>query len=282
MKASLLTVLEKAKRESYAVGAFNFHNLEILQGIIAGAEDLSSPVIAQITPPYIRSIGLEVITSYATRLIEGSKVPVVLHLDHGDSFELVQKCLCSGFSSVMIDGSKLPLDENIELTRRVVEIGKALSEEVGIEGELGSIGGVEDEVIKGDAGDLVKPEEAVQFVRETGVDALAPAIGTAHGIYKSKPNIRFHLAQELNKVLDVYMVLHGGTGIDAETFKLLIGSGFYKINVGTQLKHSWYTSLNNSFAKGDTDPRKANEGVVETIKEIVKEKIAFFGSAQKA
>ncbi|MFZ7104218.1 MAG: class II fructose-bisphosphate aldolase [Peptococcaceae bacterium] len=279
---SYISLLQTAKRNSYAVGAFNFHNLEVLQGIIAAAEEMSAPVIVQTTPPYIKDIGLKTIAAVAKEIIAESSVPVALHLDHSNSFELVQKCLVSGFTSVMIDGSKLPFAQNIKLTKKVVEITKAVEEGIGVEAELGSIGGVEDQFLDGGSGDIIDPEEAVKFVEETGIDALAPAIGTAHGIYKSEPQIRFDVAQELNRIITIPLVLHGGSGLDERTFQKLIRLGFSKVNVGTELKIAWYKALENSFQNGRTDPLAANAEAKKAVKEAVINKIKIFGSEGKA
>lgn len=282
MEVSYKTLVETAKRNSYAVGAFNFHNLEILQGIIAAAEEMSSPVIVQTTPPFINEPGFKAVISEAKELVTKCKVPAVLHLDHSNSFQLVQRCLINGFTSVMIDGSKLPFEENVLLTKRVVEISKAASEEIAVEAELGSIGGVEDQFINGGNGDIVIPDEAVKFVEETGIDALAPAIGTAHGIYKSEPVIRFDVAQELNKLINIPMVVHGGSGLDVATFQRLIQLGFSKVNVGTELKIAWYKALENCFQNGKTDPIYAANEARKAVKEIVIGKIKIFGSEGKA
>ena len=204
-----------------------------------------------------------------------------LHLDHSNSFQLVQRCLVNGFTSVMIDGSKLPFEQNLELTKKVVEISKALSEDVAVEAELGSIGGVEDNLIDGGSGDIVIPEEAGKFVEQTGIDALAPAIGTAHGIYKSEPIIRFDVAKELNKLIKIPMVVHGGSGLDVETFQKLIQLGFSKINVGTELKIAWYKALENCFQNGKTDPIYAANEARKAV-EVVMGKMKISGSVGRA
>jgi len=227
-------------------------------------------------------LGLKTIDVLAKELISRSNVPVALHLDHSNSFELVQKCLVNGFTSVMIDGSKMPFDKNIELTKKVVEITRAAGDEIGVEAELGSIGGVEDQFIDGGSGEIINPKEAVKFVEETGIDALAPAIGTAHGIYKSEPKIRFDVAEELSNMIKIPMVLHGGSGLNEMTFQKLIQMGFSKIKVGTELKIAWYRALENSFKNGRTDPLLANGEAKEVVKEAVKAKIKIFGSAGKA
>jgi len=282
MEVSYIKLVEIAKRNSYAVGAFNFHNLEVLQGIIAAAEELSSPVIVQTTPPFINDIGFKPVIFAAREIVSKCSVPVALHLDHSNSFELVQKCLVNGFTSVMIDGSKMSFERNVELTKKVVEISKAVREDIAVEAELGSIGGVEDQIIDGGSGEIIIPEEAVKFVEQTGIDALAPAIGTAHGIYKSEPIIRFDVAAELSKLIKIPMVVHGGSGLDVATFQKLIQLGFSKVNVGTELKIAWYKALENSFKNGKTDPLLASAEARKAVKEVVIDKMKIFGSVSKA
>src|SRR5690606_31282371 len=160
-------------------------------------------------------------------------LPIALHLDHGSSFEVAMACIRAGFSSVMFDGSHYPLEENIRLTKEIVKAAHAMG--VSVEGELGTIGGVEDDISVDEAdASLAKPEEAIRFYEETGVDALAIAVGTAHGMYKGEPNIRFDIIDEVAKAIPVPIVLHGGSGVKDEAIKEAIAKGVGKINVNTE------------------------------------------------
>ena len=179
----VVEMLKNAEAGGYAVGAFNCNNMEIVQAIVAAAEAENSPVIMQASQGAIKYAGLDYIVAMANLAAEHTQVPVALHLDHGTSYEQAVRCIHAGFSSVMIDGSKLPLDENIRLTRRVLDVARAVG--VSVEAELGKIGGTEDDIVVSERDALLTdPEEAATFVNETKVDALAVAIGTAHGQYK--------------------------------------------------------------------------------------------------
>lgn len=269
-------VLKDAKRKGYAVGAFNFHNQDILEAIINAAQELNSPVIVQITPPYIQNLGLEICGAMAKQLAQKAKVPVVVHLDHGNSFALVQKCLLNGFTSVMFDGSRLPLAENIKYTKQVVDASHALG--ISVEGELGSIGGVEDDMTAGERGKLIVPKEGQLFVQETGVDVLAPAIGTAHGIYKEEPVLDLERLKQVASLTNCYLALHGGSGLTEEQLKEMIGAGINKVNVGTELKLSWTKAVRDSLEAGITEPMKIRSSCLTRVKEIVKNKISILGS----
>jgi len=273
-------VLKEAKSKGYAVGAFNFHNQDVLEAILNAAEELNSPVIVQITPPYIQNLGLEVCSVIAKELIKRCKVPVVLHLDHGNSFELAQKCLVNGFSSIMFDGSKLPLKDNIKYTKQVCDACHALG--VSVEGELGAIGGVEDNMVEGESNNLIIPEEAQLFVEETDVDVLAPAIGTAHGIYKQEPVLDFARLEKVHSLTTCYLALHGGSGLTEEQYKEMLIIGINKINVGTELKLGWANSVKKAIEAGITEPMKIRNQCLTDIEEIVKNKISIFGSENRA
>jgi len=272
-------VLKDAKEKGYGVGAFNFHNQDILEAIILAAEEMNAPVIAMVTPPYIQNLGLEVCAAVGKELARKSKVPVVLHFDHGNSFELAMKCLVHGFSSVMFDGSRLPLEENIRMTKQVADVCRAVG--ASIEGELGAIGGVEDGM-KSDGANLVIPEEAQMFVEKTGVDVLAPSIGTAHGIYKSEPVLDYERLGKVRALTDCYLALHGGSGLTAEQFKKMIATGINKVNVGTELKLGWSHSAKKTMEAGIMEPSKIRNQCLADVKEIVKEKIKIFGSENRA
>ena len=192
-------LLQRADREGYAVGAFNANNMEIIQAIVEAAEKENSPVIMQASQGAIKYAGLEFITGMVKIAAEATQVPVALHLDHGTDFDQVIKCIRSGFSSVMYDGSKLPLEENIAITNKVLEITRPIG--VSVEAELGKIGGTEDDVHVSDREAMyTDPEEARYFVEKTGIESLAIAIGTAHGQYKGDPKLDFERLQKIKEL----------------------------------------------------------------------------------
>ena len=226
-------ILIPARADKYAVGAFEVWNLESVQAVIAAAEKLNQPVILQIGPFEADHAGLEDISHISLYHARRANVPVAVHLDHGESFERTMQCINHGFTSVMLDVSHLPYEENLAATKEVVHIAHAAG--VTVEGELGRIGSEEVgiDVTDSDA-HLTDPHEAVEFVKETGVDVLAVAIGTAHGFYKSKPNIRIELLKELADKISIPLVLHGGSGIALEVIRKTISLGIAKVNICTE------------------------------------------------
>lgn len=228
-------------------------------------------------------MGLEYAVAMARVAAEESGLPIALHLDHGSSFEIVMKCIRAGFTSVMFDGSHLPLEENIRLTKKVVEAAHAVG--VSVEGELGTIGGVEDDLsVDDEDAMLAKPEEAIRFWEETGVDALAIAVGTAHGMYKGEPRIRFEIIEEVARNIDVPIVLHGGSGVPDEAIRKSIELGVGKINVNTENQVAMTNTIRDIFARDEKvyDPRKYLGPAKDAMKEVVRAKIRLFGSAGKA
>ena len=209
-------VLDKANKGNYAVGAFNINNMEILQSIIAAAEEKQAPVILQTSEGAIKYAGIEYIAAMVKVAAEKASVPVVLHLDHGTTYDTIMKCIKYGWTSVMIDGSHLPLDENIAATKDIIKVAHACG--VSVEAELGRLGGIEDNInVDEKDARFTSPDEAVKFVAETGVDSLAIAIGTAHGKYKGVPKLDFERLQTIKALIpDTPIVLHGASGIPEE------------------------------------------------------------------
>lgn len=276
-------LLKKAEQGGYAVGAFNCNNMEIVQAIIAAAEAEKSPVIMQASQGAIKYAGINYITSMAKVAAENASVPVALHLDHGTSFDQVMQCIRYGFSSVMIDGSKLPLEENIELTNRVIAVARPCG--VSVEAELGKIGGTEDDIHVDERDALfTKPEEAKEFVERTGVDALAVAIGTAHGQYKGVPELDFPRLEKIKALVNIPIVLHGSSGVPDDAIQKAISLGVRKVNIDTNIREAFVQAcrdvLNNN-AK-EIDPRKVLGPAREAATEIIREKIRLFGSSGKA
>jgi len=227
-------ILIPARSGGYAVGAFEVWNLESVQAVASVAEGMSQPVILQIGPSEADHAGLEDISHIDVFHARRAKIPVVIHLDHGDTFERVMQCISHGFTSVMLDVSHLPYAENLAITKEVVRIAHACG--VSVEGELGRIGGEEVGIdVTNDDACPTNPDQALEFVKETQIDALAVAIGTVHGFYKSKPNIRLGVLEEIAERVSIPLVLHGGSGTPDKDVSKAISIGIAKVNVCTEL-----------------------------------------------
>lgn len=283
---SMTEMLNTAKEEKYAVGQFNLNNLEFTQAILQAAEEEKSPVILGVSEGAARYMGgFKLIVAMVKELIEeyGVTVPVAIHLDHGSSYESCAKAIQAGFTSVMIDGSHHPLEENIALTKKVVEL--AHFHGVSVEAELGRIGGQEDDLVVDDADAMYAiPSECDQLVRETGVDCFAPALGSVHGPYKGKPNLGFDRMKEVMELTGIPLVLHGGTGIPTKDIERAISLGTAKINVNTENQISSAKAVRETLAAKpeEYDPRKYLGPAREAIKQTVKGKMREFGSAGQA
>ena len=230
--------LQYARAHTYAVGAFNIFNYLSARAVIRAASTLNCPVILQTSSATVRKFGPAELGTMLRQLAWNAPVNVLVHLDHCQDVELAKACIDSGWDAVMYDGSRLPLEDNIENCKKVVDY--AHHRGVHVEGELGRIAGVEDDLkVKDDEATGATLEESIYFVRESGIDAFAPAIGTAHGVYKGTPKINFELVDQLRQAIDTPIVSHGGTGLSEETFLRLIKKGGAKINVSTALKHGY-------------------------------------------
>ena len=277
MYSTLKEVLKEANDLNMAVGAFNTHNLEMLPAIIKAAVKEKTPVIVQTSCGTANYIGHKNLVSICKSMADEYGAEVVLHLDHAKDYDEIRKAIDAGYSSVMFDGSSLPLKENILGTKRVVAYAKKYG--VSVEAELGTVGGTEDGIaVAQDEVRYTNPADAVEFVKQTGIDALAVAIGTNHGQYKSKTNINFERLKEIKDVVDIPLVIHGGTGVKEEDVKKVIDLGIRKFNVGTELLVGW-----NRESKTCYDEHKENisnrENVVpclNVIEEIVSRKIKLF------
>ena len=237
-----------------AVGAFNVHCFEMLPAMVRAAEELGVPVILQTSLGTARYIGFEPLIAAVKAIAEKSAVSVALHMDHCKDIDALKEAIDKGYSSVMYDGSSLSLEENIKNTKEVVAY--AHERNVSVEGEVGSIGGAEEGVVvaKDDAM-YTKPEDALYFAENTGVDALAVSIGTTHGQYKSKAKINYELLAELKaKLGDTGLVLHGGTGVSDEDMRRCVREGMKKINVGTELNKSYIEVVRETFTGEDVTP----------------------------
>ncbi len=267
-------ILEKANSNNYAVGGFNINNMEFLQGIIEAAEEVNSPLILQTSEGAINYIGMDYVIGMVEAATKDVNIPVALHLDHGGSFEKAMECIRRGYSSVMIDGSKKPFAENVELTRSVVKAAHSVG--VTVEAELGKLG-------EGKDNTFTDPDEAVEFVEKTGVDALAIAIGTAHGVYKGEPELDFQRLEEINSKVDVPLVLHGASGVPEEDVRKAVKMGINKVNVNTDFQQAFTARVRELFAADPElyDPRKYCGPGRDAIREKVKEKIDILGSKDR-
>ncbi|MCR2805479.1 class II fructose-bisphosphate aldolase [Paenibacillus soyae] len=281
---SMKDMLNKALAGGYAVGQFNINNLEWTQAILDAAQTEQSPVILGVSEGAAKYMGgFKVITAFVQALIEEQKitVPVAIHLDHGSSFDKCKAAIDAGFTSVMIDASHHPFEENVETTKKVVEY--AHSKGVSVEAELGTVGGQEDDVIA-DGVIYADPKECFELVQRTGIDCLAPALGSVHGPYKGEPNLGFKEMEEICQTIKLPLVLHGGTGIPTEQIKKSISLGTAKINVNTENQIAFTKTVREVLASDSEvyDPRKFIGPGREAIKQTVIGKIREFGSSNKA
>lgn len=274
--------LQYARQHTYAVGAFNIFNYLSARAVIRAASALNCPVILQTSAATVKKFGPLELGTMLRQLAWNAPVNVLIHLDHCQDVELAKACIDSGWDGIMYDGSRLPIEENIANCREVVCY--AHHRGVQVEGELGRIAGVEDD-LKVDEKEAVgtKLEEAVYFVKESGIDAFAPAIGTAHGVYKGTPKIDFELVKQLRMEIDTPIVIHGGTGLSEETFQKLILNGGAKINVSTALKHGYIDGCREYMAANPEklDPIGFDQYLNCRIKDIAMEHMTIFRSVMQ-
>ena len=271
-------MLAKAREGKYAIGAFNAENMEMVQAIIAGAEQMRAPVMVQTTPGTLKYADPMIFAGMVSRLAQAASVPVALHLDHGNSVELAEYCVKQGYTSVMIDGSLLPFEENIALSRRVVE----MAGEIPVEAELGTVGGKEDTHSAGIA--YTDPDQAEEFVRRTGIYSFAPAIGTAHGVYKAEPKLDLERLSEISGRVGIPLVLHGTSGVPDDTVRECIRRGICKVNYATDLRITFTKAVQAYIAENGAafDPKKYLGAARTAVTERVCELIRVCGSDGKA
>jgi len=281
---TLKEILAGTREENYAVGGFNFNGYEDAQGIIQGAVEKNSPVILMASMGAVKYIGLEQLAGMVKGMAKAVDIPVCLHLDHATDHALIKEAIREGFTSVMIDASARDYETNIAESKAIVEFAGIYG--CSVEAELGKVGGKEDNIVVEDASAaFTDPADVPRFVDETGIDALAVAIGTVHGFYKSEPQLDFDRLAEILKITNCPLVLHGGSGVPVADFKKCVRMGMSKINVGTELKATFSTAVRSAVdgnPESEFDPRKYVGGVKEACAEVVKEKIDIFGSADKA
>ncbi len=270
-------ILEKAKQGNYAVPHFNINNLEWTRYILEEMQELNSGVILGVSEGAIKYMGgVNVVTNLVKSLIKdlNIQIDVVLHLDHGSSFEICQKCIDAGFTSVMIDASHYPLLKNIEITKKVVEY--AHDKNVTVEAEIGQIGGTEDGMEGKNYN--AKLEDVIALVNSTHIDSVAPALGSVHGLYKGKPNLDFITMKKISENVSIPLVLHGGTGIPDNLIQEAIKNGINKININTELQIAWANEVKKFLKENETvyDPRKVISSGEKAVKNVVKEKTKLF------
>lgn len=274
-------MLENAQKGGYAVGAFNAENMEMIKAIIAAAEEIKAPVMIQTTPSTIKYGTVE--TFYAMTAAEAAKasVPVCLHLDHGNSFELAVQAMKAGYTSVMIDGSHEDFEGNIQISKKVADVANALG--IPVEAELGKVGGKEDDLVA-EADTNTDPKEAKEFVERTGITSLAVAIGTAHGFYAGTPVLDKVRVSEIKELVDVPLVLHGASGLSDEDVKECVSRGICKVNFATELRVAYTNACKKLLEENPEtyDPKKLGVVAMEAVKELVKERMKVCGCDGKA
>lgn len=274
-------MLNDARDGGYAVGAFNAENAEMVWAIVNAAEELKAPVIIQTTSSTLKYFPPAYFANMAKAAAASVSVPVAIHLDHGASFELAKECIDSGYTSVMIDGSALPYEENIRVTQKVRDYADNFG--IPVESELGKIGGKEDDT-ESDEDQYTDPAQAADFVSRTGISSLAVAIGTAHGIYAKKPVLDFNRATLIKKVVSIPLVMHGASGLSDEALREGVEKGMAKINFATELRIAFTDAVKAHMTEhpNDFDPKKYLGTARIAVKELVKAKILVCGSAGKA
>ena len=270
-----------AQKNGYGICGFNIHNLETLKAATSTAFEERAPIILQATPGTVQFAGADYLASMAKVASEKYDIPIAMHLDHGEDYGMVMECLRAGFTSIMIDGSQHPYDENIAMVKKVVEAAHLMG--VPVEAELGMIGGIEDDLVA-EVNDLyTDPKVAVDFVAKTGIDSLAIAIGTAHGLYKKKPQLDFDRLAQIRQKVAIPLVLHGASDLPDESVRRCIELGINKINIATELKIAFSGAIKTVFntKSEENDPRKLFTPGIEAMKAVVKNKIYLTGSAGK-
>ncbi len=280
---NLAEVMQPAARDGYAVAAFNIVNFQTAQAIVQAAEAIRSPLILQTSVSTVKAIGAEPLIHFLRHLAKAAAVPVAIHLDHCTDIDLALRCADLGWSSVMIDLSKRPFEENMRETALVAAYCHARG--VSVEGELGAILGVEDHIVVSERdATLADPALSVEYCRETKIDAFAPAIGTAHGLYKGVPNVEFDLLRTITDRVECPTVVHGGTGLSDEAFRRCVENGAAKINISTAVKIAWCQSLLSYLQAHaeENNPLKSDAAAMKAVAEIATVHMKLFGSADRA
>lgn len=273
-------ILPKARKEGYGVGAFNILDYASMEAVIESAEELKAPVIIQTSVKTVLYWGYGPIISWFRYLAEKAAVPVAIHLDHCKDVDVIRNCIKNGWTSVMIDASSKPYEENLAISEEVVRMAKP--ENVTVEAELGEISGVEDDISVDDRdAHLADPKKSIEFCEKLNLDLFAPAIGTAHGLYKGTPMIAFDRLEQISNATGLPIALHGGTGLSDDVFRRCIALGCAKINISTLLKHSFIDGFCNYQQEhpDEYNPLKALAAQKEDLMEKIKGMIRVFGGA---
>lgn len=280
---NLADILKPAARDGYAVAAFNIVNFQTAQAIVQSAETIHSPLIIQTSVSTVKAIGIEPLIHFLYDLADKAAVPVAIHLDHCPDIDLALRCADLGWSSVMVDLSKRPFEENLRETARVVSYCHDLG--VSVEGELGAILGVEDHIVVSERdASLADPVLSIEYCRETKIDAFAPAIGTAHGLYKGVPQVEFDLLRTIAASVACPTVVHGGTGLSDYAFRRCIENGAAKINISTAVKIAWSQSMLRYLQEHseENNPLKSDAAAMKAVAETAIAHMKLFGSENKA
>ncbi len=284
----MLGVFKEAKQNKYAIGAFNVSNLEQLKAIVLAAQNLKSPAFISTSEGESRFIGKKQVRALIDVCKKETGLPLVLHLDHGKSLEVIKEAMEAGYDSIHFDGSELDFEENIKVTKQVVELAREKGIE-NVEGEIGYLRGKSEiqEKVEIQEEDLTDPKQALEFTKQTGINSLAVAIGNIHGVFKSakNPHLFLERLKEISQALDdeIGLVLHGGSGTPEQDVKKAIGLGVVKVNVNTELRMAYTNSLKKTLENNPNQitPYKLMPPTVETVQKVVEEKIKLFGSDNK-
>jgi ketose-bisphosphate aldolase len=280
---NMRAMLSKAAAGKYAVGAFNILDYNSARAVVQAAGELRAPVIIQTSAKTVTFWGSRTLMSWLRELAADAPVPVAVHLDHCKDVDLIGECIEAGWTSVMIDASARPFEENLSLSRRVVEMARPRN--VTVEAELGAIVGVEDDIhVKEQDSHLADPAQAVEFCAKVQPDCFAPAIGTAHGIYKGEPKIAYHILEKVAAATRVPIALHGGTGLSDEVFRRCIALGCAKVNISTQIKYAFIDGFIGYHNAHNTqyDPLKVIQAQFDEMRNGIAANIELFGGAGKA
>ena len=268
-------LLIDARKNGYAVGAFNVENMEMVMAVAAAAEETDSPVIMQTTPKTVKYAGLDYFLSLVRVAAERSHVPMACHLDHGDSFAMAVAAFRAGYTSVMIDGSRLPFEENVALTRSVTDVCHAGG--VPVEGELGVVGGKEDDLKaeKSRLNPFTDPDEAAEFVERTKADTLAVGIGTSHGVYKGIPQVNVDVLSKISAAVEIPLVMHGTSGVPDGQVRDCVRRGICKVNYATDLRIAFTNGIKAYMAAnpGEFDPKKYSSAGMDEVRRYVAQKM---------
>jgi len=275
-------MLARARKEKFTVGAFNVVDYSTMAAVVEAAKEKKSPVIIQTSQKTVLQFGYKILPLMVKSLAEETDIPTAMILDHGTDIEVIKSCISHGWSSVMVDGSSKPFEENIRITRMVVEL--AHRKNITVEGELGHIAGVEEHInVREDKVLLTEPEKAVEFQKRTGIDSLAVAIGTKHGLYKGEVILDFERLGKIMEITDFPIVIHGCSDLPEADLKRIISYNPSKMNISTEVKHVYLDSFKRYLSENETEyePVKAIKLVFDNTKNLVKNYMDKFGSSKK-